>query len=390
MKTPSSGSGRTAHRSDLEILEAIKLLRERHPGEPVTGYRLRTHFGEGHVNTYKAAIERLTLGGALKEDDESDPALDLIMEDAKKLVATLRRTASAGYSEKVEHLTAQHAQQVTQLQALVDQQKQASRELTLQLQQQETQTTTQSARMAEMTAEIAALKSRLEDQRQANQSLMVTNERLKHSVETLTERTAHYERELTTMQELEAESIKILKEGYERQLADLRADADRLGRELTTGREVRERLSTEAARTLEAKKQLEKEVHTLKLELQGHHVLIQRLDELQAVNRQLSEQVVEAKAAATTWREALTASRTGAGCHVIYADGNALIIYDAPNVWFCVAGTADAYDNLDISQVIPLQQSYLFPGSEVMLSRDQFTRVEPQDWIMMLSGEQHE
>lgn len=84
------------------------------------------------------------------------------------------------------------------------------------------------------------------------------------------------------------------------------------------------------------------------------------------------------------------ASRTGTGCQVIYADGSALVVYDARCAWFCVGESSDAFDALDTSQVIGLKQGFLFQRSEVMLPRDQFTRMEPEDWILMMSGDQHE
>lgn len=104
-------------------------------------------------------------------------------------------------------------------------------------------------------------------------AMAVHVEQLKSTVETLTGRTAHYDRELTTMQELEAQSIQILKDGYERQLGDMRANCDRLVKQLSVGREIREWLSVETARTLEAKTQLEKDLHGLKLQLQEQQVL---------------------------------------------------------------------------------------------------------------------
>lgn len=386
----TAGSGRTAHRSDLEILEAIKLLRERNPGEPVTGYKLKTYFGEGHVNTYKSAIERLTLGGALQEDADSDPALDLILQDAKQLVATIRKIASAGFTEQVEQLKAQQARDAATMQENIDRLTQTNRELTLTGKQQEALNASQAELLAETKAEITSLKDQLETQRQANQGLMLDNEKLRLSVESLTSRTAHYETELTSMKELEAEAIQILKNGYERQLGDMRGEIDSLTKAIDVGREVRERVSNEAARTLEVKKQLEREVHELTLRLQDQNTLKQQRDEQQALNQQLNSQLKESQAAANSWREALTVARSGGRCEVIYADDNALIIFDDQSSWKIIAEREGAFEALDTSQVIPMPQGYLFPRSEVMLSRDEFTRLDLQDWKNLLAGDQNE
>lgn len=385
----TAGSGRTAHRSDLEILEAIKLLRERNPSEPVTGYKLKTYFGEGHVNTYKSAIERLTLGGALQGDDDSDPALDLILQDAKQLVATIRKTASAGFNEQVEQLKAQQASEMAKLQESIERLTQANRELTLTGKQQEALNASQAEQLSETKAEITSLKDQLESQRQANHGLMIDNEKLRISIETLTSRTAHYETELTSMKELEAEAIQILKTAYERQLGDMRGEIDSLTKTIDVGREVRERVSNEAARTLEAKKQLEREVHELTLRLQDQNTLKQQLEEQQALNQQLSSQLVESKASANQWREALTLANTGTICQVVYASSRIIVIHDQKLTLVTVAGPDEDFESLDSSQVVALSQGYLFPKSDYMRSRDQFDRVSNSDWEALITSVYH-
>ena len=366
----ASQQGRTSARSDLEILEAYRTLRHRNPDKQVTGSKLRTYFGGvGHVHTYKAALDRLSLSGALDSSNETDALVDKIYKDSISTAKTLRQFASLEFEKEKSELMLSHKKS----QASLELEKQKLQE---KLDEQSKELKTVGIQRQVLIDENKKLESDLgalrEKNERINASLMKsTNEAaaLKEKLHHAATQRDHFLDELSSLQNQEHDLIKRQSDDHSRAMAALRHELTDSRQQLAIANNEKTAQASQCARLAEQLKNSDRKI----LDLEGAPEKRRLQREIQQVRSDLDQSQKSIQLLLQADRAALpiVIDRNNEALTVFYA--NRLMRYLCPEHDNC---DPSSFSEFDIKGPIIVGENLLFTASAVSIPLADFEELE--------------